>query len=322
LHHPGKSEAGQHRRLRPNVLAVVGVEDELLLADLEQLHLQICLKCALVRVQHAPSPPGRMPQHSVQQPASAPLALNLAFRTLPPPCGTKSAVVAQLQPTAERQPMATFVRRTEFQDQARIDALIAEENETLVKRFGHFDVTTLIETSLLCISAVDENGDVVGFAAFHDHPSGRVGVTAADWPLWFHTFFAHPHLGPANVAWLSYFVCDPTVHAEVAENVLRSAFTTMPEVDAVLLSLPADVNLFMPLKDTFEELTPKVLSQSQRRTPLAAPVPGCGWRAPERQFRRRASHPLLPVLHSPPTSTGNFPPDPHRCRLTLRFRTE
>jgi hypothetical protein len=154
--------------------------------------------------------------------------------------------------------MATSVRRTEFQDQARIDALIAEEGGTLAKRFGDFEVTTLIETAMLCISAVDEAGDVVGFATLHDHPAGRPEIPAAAWPEWFHMAFAHSHLGPANVAWLSYFVCDPTVHAEVAENVLRTAFTTMPEVDAVLLCLPTHVNPFTPLKDTFEELTPQV----------------------------------------------------------------
>lgn len=58
-------------------------------------------------------------------------------------------------------------------------------------------------------------------------------VEAAKWPAWLHAHYMCPELGAANVAWLCYFVCDPTVHAEVAENVLRTAFTTMPEIDAV-----------------------------------------------------------------------------------------
>lgn len=210
--------------------------------------------------------------------------------------------------------MATFVRRTEFQDQLRIDALIAEESGTLDHRFGQFDVMTLIETAMLCISAVDENGEVVGFAAFHDHPSGRVGITGAEWPEWFHTCFAHSHLGPANVAWLSYFVCDPTVHTEVAENVLRSAFTTMPEVDAVLLSLPSHVNPFTPLKDTFEELTPKVALLSQRSTICLPQSPGSAAGAPRAAVRRRACRPPLPGLRSPPICERDFPSSLHRLQ--------
>ena len=38
--------------LRPDVLAVVGVEVELLLTDLEQRHFKVRLECALVCVEH------------------------------------------------------------------------------------------------------------------------------------------------------------------------------------------------------------------------------------------------------------------------------
>jgi len=153
--------------------------------------------------------------------------------------------------------MPTYVRRSEFGDQLRIQALIAEEGDALTKRFGGRDVTSLIETALMSISAVDDAGQVVGYAAFHDHPSGQTGVNAAEWPTWLHHYFAHEELGPANVAWLTFFVCDPTVHTEVAENVLRTAYTTMPEIDAVLLALPAECKPFSPLKDTFEEIEPR-----------------------------------------------------------------
>ena len=35
---------------------------------------------------------------------------------------------------------------------------------------------------------------------------------------------------------------------------LRTAFTTLPDVDCVLLALPADARPFAPLKETFEPL--------------------------------------------------------------------
>ena len=52
LHHARKREARQHRSLRADVLAVVGVEVELLLTNLEQLDLEIGLEGALVRIKH------------------------------------------------------------------------------------------------------------------------------------------------------------------------------------------------------------------------------------------------------------------------------
>ena len=211
------------------------------------------------------------------------------------------------------------MRRAEFYDVPSVQKIVDEEGETLCKRFGHFDVTSLVEMAMLCIVAVNEAGAVVGFAAFHDHPAGMTGVAASDWPDWLHTYFGHGHFNAANVTWLSYFVCDPTVHTEVAENVLRTAFTTMPEVDAVLMALPVDVKPFLPLRDTFDQLEPKVRKCScmrrwagQRRAHtmrlpphLSSPTDSCacylasGCRGgplqcepvPSRSLPRQAAHP-------------------------------
>ena len=106
-------------------------------------------------------------------------------------------------------PGGVFVRRSEFDDQSSIQALIGDDAALIGKRFGAFDVTTMIETAMLGITAVDEKGSVVGYAAFYDYPALSPGVDQAAWPSWLHAHFGHPALTPANTAWLAFFVAAP-----------------------------------------------------------------------------------------------------------------
>ena len=157
-----------------------------------------------------------------------------------------------------------YVRRAEFDDQLAIQALVGEDAAVITKRFslvGDSDgkrfgvaVTNMIETAMLGITAVDEKGNVVGYAAFYDHPVFSKEVDAATWPSWLHANFGHAEYDAANTAWLCFFVADHLVQNDVAESILRTAFTTLSEVDVLLLAQPEDVRPFAPLRDTFEPL--------------------------------------------------------------------
>ena len=68
-------------------------------------------------------------------------------------------------------PTGVFVRRAEFDDQVAIQALIGEESHLMAKRFGAYDIAQMIENASLGITAVDERGQVVGYAAFYDYPA-------------------------------------------------------------------------------------------------------------------------------------------------------
>ena len=160
-------------------------------------------------------------------------------------------------------PGGVFVRRAEFDDTVSIQALIGEESSTFAKRYGAFEISNMIENASLGITAVDEQGQVVGYAAFYDYPALTPEADAATWPEWLHRTFGHPEYTAANTAWLAFFVADPLSANEVAESMLRTAFTTLPDVDCLLFALPPDVRPFAPLKDTFEPLRP--LSQAQQR---------------------------------------------------------
>ena len=151
-------------------------------------------------------------------------------------------------------PGGVFVRRAEFDDAQSIQALVGEEAPLIAKRFGAFDITNMIENASLGISAVDEKGAVVGYAAFYDYPALTPEADAATWPDWLHRSFGHPEYTAANTAWLAFFVADHLSENEVAESMLRTAFTTLPDVDCILFALPGDARPFAPLKDTFEPL--------------------------------------------------------------------
>lgn len=147
-----------------------------------------------------------------------------------------------------------FLRRAEFDDNASILALLGEEEHLYAKRFGKLDVTWMIENASLGVSAVDAKGSVVGYAAFFDYPALTPSISAPGWPAWLHKHFLHEEYSPSNTIFLSFFVADHLCENEVTENILRTAFTTLPDIDAVLFVLPSDVRLFSPLRETFEPL--------------------------------------------------------------------
>lgn len=151
-------------------------------------------------------------------------------------------------------PGGVFVRRAEFDDTVSIQALIGEESSTFAKRYGAFEISNMIENASLGITAVDEQGQVVGYAAFYDYPALTPEADAATWPEWLHRTFGHPEYTAANTAWLAFFVADPLSANEVAESMLRTAFTTLPDVDCLLFALPEGVKPFAPLRETFEPL--------------------------------------------------------------------
>ena len=95
-------------------------------------------------------------------------------------------------------PGGVFVRRAEFDDQLAIQALVGDDAALICKRFGLVDadgkrfgveVTHMIETASLGITAVDEKGTVIGYAAFYDYAPFSKDVDQATWPSWLHANF-------------------------------------------------------------------------------------------------------------------------------------
>ena len=86
------------------------------------------------------------------------------------------------------------VRRAEADDVEWVANLASRNRGLLRQRFGSVDVPVLIEQSYLSITAVNDSGEVVGFAAFSDSPnfasstssaSSSSTATAEEWLAWF-----------------------------------------------------------------------------------------------------------------------------------------
>lgn len=149
--------------------------------------------------------------------------------------------------------MDVSVRRAEAEDAESVNTLIADELSTVRRRFGAgIDVAGLIESSYLSVTAVNEVGEVVGFAAFSDAPT--VNYVAEDWLKWFQRASGADDCVLANTVWLSLFVATPPYDLDVAENIIRTAFTTLNDTDYLLLLLPRALEIFSPLAHSFEEV--------------------------------------------------------------------
>ena len=137
-------------------------------------------------------------------------------------------------------PGGVFIRRSEFDDQPGIQALIGQEAEQVAKRFRHVDVTNMIENASLGITAVDEKGAVVGYAAFYDFPALTSEVDPVAWPEWLHGAFGHPEFTEANTAFLSFFLDRCASRCRYPADGVHQ----LPDVDALLFLLPRDDELF------------------------------------------------------------------------------
>jgi hypothetical protein len=116
------------------------------------------------------------------------------------------------------------MRRAELDDQQNITALIGKDASLLKRRFGRFKLVSLIETSFLSVTAVDDNNEVVGFACFEDEPN-LADTDAESFFTWFVDSYDKPEFTIVNTLFMTFFVSSSQYQDEVSEMVLRTAFT-------------------------------------------------------------------------------------------------
>jgi hypothetical protein len=76
------------------------------------------------------------------------------------------------------------VRRSELDDIASINEIVAGDSHQLRKIYGKTNIVNLIENSYLSITAVDDAGNIIGFAAMSD--STPHGWVLEKWLEWFY----------------------------------------------------------------------------------------------------------------------------------------
>ena len=164
-----------------------------------------------------------------------------------------------------------FTRRSEKED---ADAIIAhmrvrENYPYSAERVFNLqpNVSTLIETSYLSVTAVDEEGTVIGIAMFDTHPTGIKSIDEYHENKWESWLVAargvKENLNTMNSIWLKYFYffnIDPILQPTTMEKILQAAFSSLPLVKNVFfifrgMTLPEDseVTGFGYIKNKFRE---------------------------------------------------------------------
>jgi hypothetical protein len=162
-------------------------------------------------------------------------------------------------------------RRSEIEDaDPIIEDLAGRENYPYsCERIFNFtpNVRNLIETSYMSVTAIDDEGTVVGIAMFDTHPTdvkATGDVHENKWESWLVAARGTREvLNTMNSLWLKWFYfpgTDPTLRSIVMLKILQSAFSSLPLVRNIFflfrgMTLPedAEVSGFAHIKNRFKE---------------------------------------------------------------------
>lgn len=174
---------------------------------------------------------------------------------------------------------AFFVRRADPDDIDTLNALydrIYPEDAVVLESLAYFHAVdrgvlrkadqrtkfllSLIETSFIAVTVEDEESHVVGFAVLDDTPLQLSATEDAgtDWESWFQDTFELPGIDSSNSLWFSTCLIDgdPNIMGEI----LRTTFSTMPELRSVLTFVPATITedgamkILQPFQSHFAQL--------------------------------------------------------------------
>ncbi|NXG17049.1 CFA61 protein, partial [Grallaria varia] len=144
------------------------------------------------------------------------------------------------------------VRRTESHDVLDIISLFSSVTEGV---FGRVDVTFLLEKSTLALTLCNEKNEVIAHAAFLDYPNWNI-TDQADWEPFLHKNYTNHKCTPLNTLFVHLFVAKEEYAARCSQETMRRAFVSLPELQFILLFIPAEENLEPDMGHVFEVMTP------------------------------------------------------------------
>ncbi|XP_071403684.1 cilia- and flagella-associated protein 61 [Pithys albifrons albifrons] len=153
---------------------------------------------------------------------------------------------------SRRNPGGLSVRRTERQDVPDIVSLFSPCTEGV---FGRVDVTFLLEKSNLAFTLCNEKNEVVAHAAFLDYPNWNI-TDQAEWEPFLHKNYPNHKCTPLNTLFVHLFVAKGGYSARCSQEAVRRAFISLPELEFILLFIPAEENLEPDMRTVFEVMAP------------------------------------------------------------------
>ncbi|XP_054239360.1 LOW QUALITY PROTEIN: cilia- and flagella-associated protein 61 [Indicator indicator] len=130
-------------------------------------------------------------------------------------------------------------RRTESRDVSDIINLFSYFTEVI---FGRIDVVYLLEKANLALTLCNEKDEVIAHAAFLDYPNWNI-TDQSEWESFLDENYINNKCTPLNTLFMHLFVAKNEYRAACSQEVVRRAFITVPELQFILLFIPADENL-------------------------------------------------------------------------------
>uniref|UniRef100_A0A8C6ZJ35 Cilia and flagella associated protein 61 n=1 Tax=Nothoprocta perdicaria TaxID=30464 RepID=A0A8C6ZJ35_NOTPE len=138
-------------------------------------------------------------------------------------------------------------RRTESHDIPDIINLIHSSTK---HTFGRVNVTYLLEKSNLAVTLSNEKKEAIAHALFLDYPNWNI-TDQSDWESFLHENYTNNKCTPLNTLFLHLFVARDEYAAGCSQEIVRTIFNVVPELQFVLLFMPADENLGCTMDPNF-----------------------------------------------------------------------
>ncbi|XP_017692895.1 PREDICTED: cilia- and flagella-associated protein 61 isoform X1 [Lepidothrix coronata] len=184
--------------------------------------------------------------------------------------------------SSRRNTGGVSVRRTESHDVLDIISFFSTGTEGV---FGRVDVMFLLEKSNLALTLCNEKSEVIAHAAFLDYPNWNI-TDQANWEPFLHKNYTNHKCTPLNTLFMHLFVAKEGHAAGCSRETVRRAFILLPELQFILLFIPAEENLEPGLRGVFAVMPPAVGSAVGKKfTLLVCPRHRCHPRLHVRQAR-------------------------------------
>ncbi|NWZ28929.1 CFA61 protein, partial [Asarcornis scutulata] len=141
-------------------------------------------------------------------------------------------------------------RRTDLRDVSDIISLFSHFTEDV---FGRIDVMHLLEKSNLSLTLCNEKNEVIAHAVFLDYPNWNI-TDQSDWESFLHKNYLNNKCTPLNTLFMHLFVAKEEYAAGCSQEIIRRVFIEIPELQFILLFIPADENLEPGLESAFEKM--------------------------------------------------------------------
>ncbi|XP_042731215.1 LOW QUALITY PROTEIN: cilia- and flagella-associated protein 61 [Lagopus leucura] len=141
-------------------------------------------------------------------------------------------------------------RRTEAHDASAFASLFTRFTEDI---FGRIDVAYLLEKSTFALTLCNEKNEAIAHAIFLDYPNWNI-TDQSDWESFLNKNYVNNKCTPLNTLFMHLFVAKEEYAAGCSQEIIRRAFIAIPELQFILLFIPAGENLEPGLDGVFEKM--------------------------------------------------------------------